>query len=159
MTVAAHDEYCSPQVGSHTGGYDAFWFDITTFLEAENEIIVYVFDPSDSGFQPFGLRFELEFAYFVIRTRAISCILAGKQSVYRMYSPGGDTYTPSSGIWQTVWVENVPQDYLTNILQWTSLDELFLNVTSTTPGTAFSVQVFNANGSVFATGSGITGAV
>jgi hypothetical protein len=29
-------------------------FDITDYLQASNEIIVFVFDPSDSGTQPFG---------------------------------------------------------------------------------------------------------
>jgi hypothetical protein len=45
------------QVGNHTGGYDAFYFDITDALThgSSVEVIVGVFDPSDLGTQPFGL--------------------------------------------------------------------------------------------------------
>ena len=55
--------------------------------EDKNELIVYVFDPSDSGHQP-----------------------NGKQRISAIDKPGGDTYTPSSGIWQTVWLEHVSAD-------------------------------------------------
>ena len=69
-------------LGNNTGGYNGFSFDITEHLKpSKNELIVYVFDPSDSGDQP-----------------------NGKQRLSATNSPGGDTYTPSSGIWQTVWM-------------------------------------------------------
>ncbi|GHJ43502.1 glycoside hydrolase [Catellatospora sp. TT07R-123] len=72
------------QVGSHTGGYDRFEFDITPQLNGgTNEIIVRAYDPSDTG----GLN-----------------IARGKQ----VRNPGGIMYTPSSGIWQTVWMEPTP---------------------------------------------------
>jgi hypothetical protein len=75
-------------LGSHTGGYDGFSFDITDHLQNQsNELLVYVFDPSDTGAQP-----------------------NGKQRISAIDSPSGDTYTPSSGIWQTVWLERVPKD-------------------------------------------------
>lgn len=71
--------------GNHSGGYDGFAFDVTSMLNpTDNEIIVSVFDPSDSGPQP-----------------------QGKQRVAAIERPGGDHYSPSSGIWQTVWFENV----------------------------------------------------
>ena len=42
-------------MGTHSGGYDSFWFDITDYLEEYyNELIVWVFDPSDDGYQPNG---------------------------------------------------------------------------------------------------------
>ena len=70
------------QVGNHTGGYDAFWFDITDFLApTDNELILGVFDPSDSGTQPFGSR-------RVVRVGPYDDA-AGKQSISRIYSPGG----------------------------------------------------------------------
>lgn len=71
-------------VGEHTGGFDPFSFDITDALKAgaENEIIVTVTDPTDTGGQP-----------------------RGKQWL----SPHGIWYTPTSGIWQTVWLEPVPE--------------------------------------------------
>ena len=99
--------------------------------------------------------------------------MAGKQSIFRIYSPGGgpiataaidllthtDTYTPSSGIWQTVWVENVPDQFATSMTLWTSLSELFVNLTSTNLGVAYDLTVFSAGGGVYAQGSGTTGQV
>jgi beta-galactosidase/beta-glucuronidase len=66
--------------------------DITGNLKATNELLVYVFDPSDSGSQP-----------------------NGKQRITAIDHPGGDTYTPSSGIWQTVWLEAVPATYIESV--------------------------------------------
>ena len=70
------------ELGTHRGGYDAFSFDITDALKpgAEQELIVKVFDPTDQGNQP-----------------------RGKQ----VLKPHGIWYTPSTGIWQTVWLEPV----------------------------------------------------
>src|SRR5690242_1503519 len=80
-------------VGNHTGGYSGFSFDITSLITTtNNELILYVYDPSDLGFQP-----------------------NGKQRISAIDNPGGDTYTPSSGIWQTVWLENVPQQYISDL--------------------------------------------
>ena len=69
-------------VGAHTGGFDAFTFDITAYLKGgANELLLGVTDPSDTGEQP-----------------------RGKQQL----KPQGIWYTPVSGIWQTVWLEPVP---------------------------------------------------
>lgn len=69
-------------VGSHTGGFDSFSFDVTPFLkDGANEILLGVTDPSDTGEQP-----------------------RGKQQL----KPQSIWYTPVSGIWQTVWMEPVP---------------------------------------------------
>ncbi len=74
------------RIGSHVGGYDGFYFDVTSGLQASNnELIVFAHDPSDEGYQPHG-----------------------KQRISAINSPSGDTYVPSSGIWQTVWLENTP---------------------------------------------------
>ncbi|MBI5914533.1 MAG: chitobiase/beta-hexosaminidase C-terminal domain-containing protein [Bacteroidetes bacterium] len=77
----------SKKTGDHKGGYDAFSFDITDQLTfgAEAEITVHVTDPTDTGGQAIG-----------------------KQRL----SPGGIWYTPTSGIWQTVWLEPVPATYI-----------------------------------------------
>jgi hypothetical protein len=76
-------------VANHTGGYSRFSADVTALLlpagSRSNELIVAVFDPTDSGPQPMG-----------------------KQRVSAMAAPYGDHYTPSSGIWQTVWLERSP---------------------------------------------------
>ena len=70
-------------VGDHTGGYDAFTFDLGARVAdgAPHEVVIAVWDPVDRGEQP-----------------------RGKQKL----SPGGIWYTPTSGIWQTVWLEPVP---------------------------------------------------
>jgi beta-galactosidase/beta-glucuronidase len=72
--------------GTHRGGYDAFTFDITASLKpgAANELIVGVFDPGND-----------------------EAIAVGKQNNQRFKDPRGYAYTPSSGIWQTVWLEPV----------------------------------------------------
>ncbi len=76
-------------VGEHKGGYTSFSFDITDFLEKkESELVVKVVDPSDTGHQP-----------------------RGKQKTKN----GGIWYTPQSGIWQTVWIESVPENYVISI--------------------------------------------
>ena len=71
-------------LGTHQGGYDAFSIDVTDALkpEGDQEVIVRVFDPTDKGPQP-----------------------RGKQ----VSKPEGIYYTPSTGIWQTVWLEPVPK--------------------------------------------------
>ena len=70
-------------IGQHQGGYDAFTFDITDALRwnGSEEISVCVTDPTE-GDQP-----------------------RGKQS----RKPEGIFYTSTSGIWQTVWLEPVPE--------------------------------------------------
>jgi hypothetical protein len=72
------------EVGSHKGGYDPFSFDITEALtgSGQQELTVSVLDPTSSSTQP-----------------------RGKQ----VNRPEGIWYTPTTGIWQTVWLEPVPQ--------------------------------------------------
>jgi len=76
-------------VGNHRGGYDSFSFDLTPGLnwDGANELIVAVKDPTE-GDQP-----------------------RGKQS----RKPEGIFYTPTSGIWQTVWLEPVDPVHLTAV--------------------------------------------
>jgi hypothetical protein len=72
------------KVGDHQGGYDPFSFDISGALDWSdaNEVVVAVSDPTDRGTQPHG-----------------------KQQLV----PEGIRYTPTTGIWQTVWLEPVPE--------------------------------------------------
>lgn len=73
------------KVCRHEGGYEAFSADITEALGEENELVICCTDSLDYQ----------EFPY-------------GKQTQTR----GGMWYTPVSGIWQTVWLESVPETYI-----------------------------------------------
>jgi len=72
-------------LGEHRGGYAPFSFDITPHLAPENLLTVEVTDTTVDFTLPYG-----------------------KQSGKR----GGMWYTPVSGIWQTVWLESVPEVYV-----------------------------------------------
>ena len=71
-------------LGVHRGGYDAFTLDVTDALKpsGNQELVVCVFDPTSKGSQPRGKQVD---------------------------KPGGIMYTPTTGIWQTVWLEPVPK--------------------------------------------------
>ena len=72
--------------GTHQGGYLPFYFDITQYIQpGENQLEVAVWDPTDS-----------------------SWVARGKQ----VLKPKSIWYTGISGIWQTVWLEPVPQTYI-----------------------------------------------
>jgi len=126
-------------LGNHTGGYDGFSFDVTSSLKATgNELLVFAFDPSETGKQP-----------------------NGKQRISAISSPGGDTYTPSSGIWQTVWLEAVPASYIESLVinqASTSTVIIQTNVAGggNTTGTV-SYTVKDASGAAVATGSAAAG--
>lgn len=93
LHVGAIDQICSiwvdgNYVASHRDGYLAFTLEITDAVEfgrEEHEICIVVRDPSDKGPLPWG-----------------------KQSS----NPGGIWYTPTSGVWQTIWLEEVPAHYI-----------------------------------------------
>jgi hypothetical protein len=90
-------------VGEHKGGYDAFEFDISNFLVKRNpqEIVVAVWDPTDSGYQP-----------------------RGKQ----VANPDGIWYTAVTGIWQTVWIEPAPESFIESFRITPDVDEEKLKV-------------------------------
>ena len=75
--------------GEHRGGYLPFTLDITDILaEGENTLTVAVTDRTSKDPHAYG-----------------------KQS----FTPGGIWYTPQSGIWQTVWLEAVPENYIKSL--------------------------------------------
>jgi len=104
------------ELGTHKGGYDAFTFDITAALKAdgENELIVRVFDPTDRGTQP-----------------------RGKQ----VNKPGGIFYTPTTGIWQTVWIEPVSETRITGLKLTPNLEDGSIGVAPTWAGDRDGVTV------------------
>ncbi len=89
-------------LGSHEGGYLSFTFDITEGVkrDGENCLVVKVTDELDKDY-PYG-----------------------KQCVKR----GGMWYTPTSGIWQNVWIENVPDNYIESVKITPDLEGIALEV-------------------------------
>ena len=76
------------ELATHTGGYLPFTVDITEVLAKENTILVCVRDATNKSQLP-----------------------RGKQTLH----PHGIWYTPQSGIWQTVWLERVPENYIQSL--------------------------------------------
>jgi beta-galactosidase/beta-glucuronidase len=93
------------KIGSHEGGYDPFTIDITGALKKgkQQQLAVRVWDPTDGGPQPHG-----------------------KQVV----KPGGIWYTSVTGIWQTVWLETVPETYIASTRQTPDLDNQNITVST-----------------------------
>ena len=80
------------EAGTHRGGYDPFTYDITNALAAgtKQEIVLRVLDPTDEDNSP---------------------IARGKQ----VMKPHGIFYTAVTGIWQSVWLEPVPEIYFAKL--------------------------------------------
>ena len=76
------------RLGRHEGGYGAFSFDVTSHLKEENLLVVDVLDELENGILPYGKQREKR---------------------------GGMWYTPISGIWQSVWLESVPETYVKSL--------------------------------------------
>lgn len=120
-------------VGSHRGGQDAFSFDISQQLKAgSNEIIVGVYDPTDASEN-----------------------VVGKQ----VNNPEGIWYTSASGIWQTVWLEPVPQAYIKGLSMTPDLttQELRLVVDAAGASDETVEAVAYSNGVVVGSSSGRAG--
>ncbi|MBD2702267.1 glycoside hydrolase family 2 [Spirosoma sp. BT702] len=113
-------------VGSHTGGSDAFTFDVTDYLkDGQNQLVLGVTDPTSTGEQP-----------------------RGKQ----LLSPRGIWYTPVSGIWQTVWMEPVPKPrYIEEVRITPQVDsgrikvEVLLDQSVTDPTMAIRITALDGN--------------
>ena len=73
------------KIGTHIGGYESFCFDITDALAESNELVIRVRDDLRNQAMPYGKQ---------------------------VMKPGGMWYTPVSGIWQTVWLEQVPETHV-----------------------------------------------
>jgi len=104
------------QVGTHRGGYDPFTFDITEALKPTEwqEIVISVWDPTDAGTQPRGKQVK---------------------------EPRGIWYTAVTGIWQTVWLEPVPQTYIESIKIVPDIDSESLSVMAACPEPAADYNV------------------
>lgn len=91
------------KVGTHVGGYDAFSFDITDYLKKGDNTLVVGAYDPNDGVAPSGKN-----------------------------GPRGD-YTFSSGIWQTVWLEPVEKEHISNIKLIPNLKNNRLEVTISSP--------------------------
>ena len=90
------------RVGGHKGGYTAFSIDIAPYLtRGEQTLAVRVADPTDRGTQPRGKQ--------VTEARTI-------------------WYTPVTGIWQTVWLEPVPESRIASLRTTPDIDTKSLTV-------------------------------
>jgi len=119
------------EVGTHRGGYDPFTFDITQSLgnQKHHELLVCVWDPTDKGTQP-----------------------RGKQ----VSSPGSIWYTPTTGIWQTVWIEPVNESYISSFRTVTNADNgtiIFKSDVKNAAGGSISFKI-KKEGKTIATASG-----
>lgn len=96
--------------GKHKGGYTPFSIDITEYVsEGDNTIFVYAKDDVRSGKQP-----------------------KGKQAS-KYYSSGCD-YTRTTGIWQTVWLEKLPENYIKDAKYYPDIHDGSLTVVGHTFG-------------------------
>lgn len=122
------------KVGSHTGGYTPFTFDVTQALKGkQNNMVVRVWDPTNSSYIPHG-----------------------KQVI----KPHGIFYTSVTGIWQTVWLEYVPEDYIQNLVTTPNFDKATVSVdvefSNPTKDDLYQVEV-TYEGQPVATGKSING--
>ncbi len=92
------------KVGTHRGGYSSFTMDITDFLkDGENLLVLRANDNTRDPLIP-----------------------SGKQS--DKYDSYGCFYTRTTGIWQTVWLESVPQTYLKTVKYYTDITNNKVNI-------------------------------
>ena len=95
-------------LGEHHGGYAPFFFDITDTLQDTNTLVVEVTDNLSDKILPYGKQCEKR---------------------------GGMWYTPVSGIWQTVWIESVPAEYVRSLQIDTGADYAVIRTEGVTKGT------------------------
>ena len=106
------------EIGAHVGGYLPFSFDITDAIsEGENNLLVEVTDDLD-----------LDLPY-------------GKQTRKR----GGMWYTPVSGIWQTVWLESLPENAIRSIKITPTLQNVTIECEGGTPSKTLTIKTPNGD--------------
>ena len=98
------------EAGIHKGGYVSFRFDITDLtVIGENRVTVYAFDDQRSGRQ-----------------------CKGKQC--GLFHSFGCEYTRTTGIWQTVWLEFLPSDYIESVQLYPNIADAALTIKAQTRG-------------------------
>ena len=109
---------------NHTGGYEGVDVELPSapanavdVADRTVEIIVGVYNPVERGAQP-----------------------NGKARISAISNPGGDTYTPASGIWQSVWLEEVPAAYISRVQLDANESALIATAFVETPGRPSSLE-------------------
>ena len=131
LHFGAVDQSCTVRlndrlVGGHEGGYLPFTLDITDALcDGENRLTVAVRDVTNGGVHAYG-----------------------KQK----YDRGGIWYTATSGIWQTVWLESVPRNYVKSLRLTPDFDRKCLNWQITADDPAGARVTVGMNGEPIAEG-------
>jgi len=105
-------------LGEHVGGSSPFSFEITdTVAKSENVLIVHVFDDTTSGMQSLGKQCtELE--------------------------SHGCTYTRTTGIWQTVWIEGVGSSFISDLHFQPDVDRSMVRITAEIDGRTSGLTLF-----------------
>lgn len=89
-------------MGEHFGGYTRITYDITDALvEGENELVVWVYDPTEKGWQNRGKQDTVSHGFW---------------------------YTPTTGIWKTVWLESVSENYIKGYKIVPNIDKSTVNI-------------------------------
>jgi len=121
-------------IGSHTGGYTPFSFNITPFLQksGSQKLVVKIWDPTEKGTQP-----------------------VGKQNTNNHLI----WYTPVSGIWQTVWIEPVPEQHITYLNTQANIDDETFTIHVKSENTANCyIEVIVKDGNAFvSSGKAVSG--
>jgi len=114
-------------IGRHEGGYDPFSMDITAALEKgeRQRISVRVWDPANDGPQPLGKQTK---------------------------NPHSIWYTSVTGIWQTVWLEGVPQTHIVRTKHTPDVDRSLLHfqaqIAAAQPGDQLVVEAYDGQSKI-----------
>ena len=105
------------EVARHEGGHTPFSIDVTAVVRpGDNELVVRADDPATDRSLPRGKQYWHE-------------------------KPEGIFYTATTGIWQTVWLEPLPQRYVTSLRLWPKLDDGVLEFDVATSDPAAGVEL------------------
>jgi len=111
-------------LGTHIGGYLPFSFNVNEVIkEKDNELYVIVKDGTSYNYP------------------------TGKQSKKR----GGIYYTPTSGIWQTVWLESTGKEIINNIKITPDVDNSSVNIKIDSLATDFTILIYDKENKIFET--------
>lgn len=131
LHFGAVDQCCTvwvngQEAGSHTGGYLPFALDVTELIEGDAFTLeLRVTDPTDTG-----------------------SLSRGKQRLKNT----GIWYTPQSGIWQTVWMECVPENYLRSLCITPKPEENAVHIRLEADDPAMAAVTICRDGSIIAEG-------